>query len=252
MECGFIKLEPGSEIPPDDLASSAEELSGIVQRYGLDTLHNYLANIEKRTEDGWLPYLAIEVQNKNDNLLLHCDTGFTNGRYLPILQGLCIGIQICDILDAAHSRNITYRDHKILHYYWIDQKNGIYAIDWNIAKRHPQGLDDSDKQFDLVQFGARTLHYILLGRPAPGALPLGPNKPEEIEAAASSYTVNWTYDDQQLPGAIKEILKDVLSGKYTNARQLRNELHEIFLDLSTLVNGDGDVQIDRKVGNSSD
>lgn len=252
MECGYMKPDSGSGIPSDDQAFAAGDVKGTVERYGLDTLHNYLANIEKRSEEGWLPYLAIELHEKKNNLLLHCDTGFTHGHFMPILEGLCMGIQICDILDAAHSRNVTYRDHKILHYYWIEQKNGIYTIDWNIAKRHPQGLTDADIQFDLVQFGARALHYILLGRPAPGALPLGPNRPEEIEAAATSYVVNWTYDDQQLPGVIKDILENVLSGGYTDAGQLRHDLHQIFLDLAKLVNNDEEVHIGTMIELTSD
>jgi serine/threonine protein kinase len=65
-----------------------------------------------------VPYLAIEQQEQANNLLLLCDTGYTRGRFLPLLDGLIIAIQICDLLDVAHSRNIVYRDHKILHYYW--------------------------------------------------------------------------------------------------------------------------------------
>ncbi len=150
-----------------------------------------------------------------------------------------MAIQICDILDAAHARNIIYRDHKILHYYWRKEVNGVYAIDWNVSKRFPGGLSTAETQFDLVQFGARALHYLLVGRSAPGALPLGPNKPEEIEAAARSYSVHWNYDDQRLPKDIKEILHSVLAGEYNSARQLRDDLYAIFQKLSGLVNATG-------------
>jgi len=79
---------------------------------------------------------------------------------------MLLAIQICDILQSAHDRNIVYRDHKILHYYWDPQSQGVVMIDWNIAKRQPQGLSDAERQFDLAQFGARALHHILTGRPA--------------------------------------------------------------------------------------
>ncbi len=108
-------------------------------------------------------------------------------------------------------------------------------IDWNIARRYPEGVSDEEKQFDLVQFGARTLHYILTGRPAPGALPMGPNRPEEIDAAARSYLAHWTYDDQRLPGDIKELLEALLAGSYTDAKQLREDLYSIFSSLSELI-----------------
>jgi serine/threonine protein kinase len=166
--------------------------------------------------------------NRQDNLLYLCDIGYTHGRFLPILDGLIIAIQICNILETAHARNIIYRDHKILHYYWQENQNGVFMIDWNIAKRFPTGLSDTDTQFDLVQFGARALHYIFAGRPAPGALPLGPNRPDEIEAASRVYAAQWTYDDQRLPKDIKTLLEAVLSGSYTTARQLRDALQMIY------------------------
>jgi serine/threonine protein kinase len=129
----------------------------------LDVIHNFISDLETRINQGWLPYLAIELFDQADNLLVHCDTGFTRGRFLPTLEGLVMAIQICDILEAAHLRNIIYRDHKILHYYWKERSNGIFMIDWNIAKRFPEGLSENEVQFDLVQFGARALHYIRLG-----------------------------------------------------------------------------------------
>ena len=104
-----------------------------------------------------------------------------------------------------------------------------------LAKHFPEGLSSSEVQFDLVQFGARALHYILAGRPAPGALPLGPNRPEDIEAAAHSYQVQWTYDDQRLPKDIKDLLEAVLAGSYISARTLREDLIAIYQKLSTLV-----------------
>lgn len=234
LECGFIQLDQTS-LPPEDRLASADALTGAITRYGLDSVHNFLADIEKRVAQGWMPYLAIEQQDQANNLLLLCDTGHTRGRFLPLLDGLIMAIQICDLLEVAHSRNIVYRDHKILHYYWQNEYNGVFMLDWNVAKRYPEGLSPNETQFDLVQFGARALHYILTGRPAQGALPLGPNRPDEIEAAARSYAANWTYDDHRLPKDIKDILEAVLSGGYTSARQLREDLHAIYLKLRELV-----------------
>jgi hypothetical protein len=108
-------------------------------------------------------------------------------------------------------------------------------IDWNVAKRFPEGLSASEIQFDLVQFGARALHPILTGRSAQGALPLGPNRPEEIESAARSYSVSWTYDDQRLPKDIKDLLAAVLAGEYSSARKLGEEFSAIYYKLSALL-----------------
>ncbi len=85
---------------------------------------------------------------------------------------------------------------------------------------------------DLVQFGARALHHIITGRPAPGALPLGPNRPEDIDSASSSYAVNWTYDDERLPNRVKEIIEQVLTQGYTLVRDLQADLTEVYERLS--------------------
>ena len=236
LEYGFIRLS-NDGLPAEEQALPAGHLTGTVQRYGLDSIHNFLADLDSRANQGWIPYLALELRDNTENLLLQCDPGFTQGRFLPVLDGLCMAIQICDILSTAHARNIIYRDHKILHYYWVEAYNGIFTVDWNIARRYPGGLSSADIQFDLVQFGARALHYILTGRPAPGALPMGPNRPEEIEAAARSYTARWTYDDQRLPADIKALLEGVLAGQYNDAAGLRADLHSIYLKLFELTKG---------------
>jgi hypothetical protein len=66
---------------------------------------------------------------------------------------------------------------------------------------------------------------------------LGPTRPEEIEAAARSYSVRWTYDDQRLPKEIKEILAAGMQGEYQDARQLRDDLNNQFQAYQPLVPG---------------
>ena len=233
LECGYLQLEDGQALPADTRSISAENLTGKVIRYAPEEIVSYLAELEQRAHNGWLPYLTIDRYSQTDNLLQFCDTGHTHGRYLPIDALLCMAIQICDILEVAHARNTVYRDHKILHYYWLESHNGIFLIDWNVAKRHPHGLSAEEKQFDLVQFGARALHHIFTGRPAPGALPLGPTRPEEIEAAAHSYKAQWTYDDQRLPTVLKEIIEKNLAGGYTQVRDLRYDLFQVFQQMTS-------------------
>ncbi|MGE5225066.1 MAG: hypothetical protein ACM3PY_21735, partial [Omnitrophica WOR_2 bacterium] len=69
------------------------------------------------------------------------------------------------------------------------------------------------------------LHHLFTGRPAPGALAVGPNRPDDIEMAPHSYSVAWTYDDKErLPEELCDILAQLLSGAYTSADQLREDL----------------------------
>jgi serine/threonine protein kinase len=231
LEMGFIKLDRGYDLPSEQTQGSARGLHGEVQRIGPDQTEEFLAELADKAARGWLPYLALEKRTAEENLMMLCDAGYTGGRFLSVAEGLRAIIQICEILQEAHTRQIVYRDHKILHYYWLEAYNGVFLIDWNVAKIHPDGLTAEEKQFDLVQFGARAMHHILTGRPAPGALPMGPTRPEEIEAAAHSYRVQWTYDDQRLPYQLKELLEQVLAGNYSDAATLKSDLVYAFEQL---------------------
>jgi serine/threonine protein kinase len=227
IECGYLRVEEGQSFPAEDRRAGAHHLSGQAVRFGVEEVQNFLASMDHYLAHRWVPYLALEQRDQEHNLMAYCDAGRTHGWFLPLREGLILGIQICDILQSAHERNIIYRDHKILHYYWDPATHGVITIDWNIAKRLPQGLTDEERQFDLVQFGARALHHILTGRPATGSLPLGPNRPEDIEGSSMSYPVNWTYDDERLPNRVKEILEQVLNQGYTVSRELRQDLLQV-------------------------
>jgi serine/threonine protein kinase len=228
LECGYVRLRSGMAFPGEEDHAAAGHLRGEIIRFGVEETQNYLASMERYLVQSWLPYLAIVQRDQEHNLIKYCDAGYTHGWFLPLRESLLLAIQICDILQNAHDRNIMYRDHKILHYYWDLQSNGVVMIDWNIAKRQPQGLSDAEAQFDVVQFGARALHHILTGRPASGSLPLGPNRPEEIESSAMSYPVNWTFDDERLPNQVKEIVEQVLNQGYTHFKDLRNDLASVY------------------------
>jgi serine/threonine protein kinase len=230
-ECGFIKIEDGQALPSDDSHASAAGLNGQVIHYGVEQAQNFLASMDRQLSGGWLPYLALVRRNPEYNLIRYCDAGNTHGWFLPLRESFVLTLQICDILQFAHDRNIVYRDHKILHYYWDVDEHGVTMIDWNIAKRHPQGLSEEEKQFDLVQFGARAMHHIFTGRTAQGSLQLGPNRPEDIEKASTHYPVNWTYDDERLPNQLKTILEQILNQGYTQVRDLRRDLLGIYEQL---------------------
>jgi len=240
LECGFLRPEEGPDLFLDERPASAESLEGEVVRYGVDEVQNFLASLDRYLANDWIPYLALVKRPHEDNLMNYCDAGYTHGWFLPLKESLLLAVQSCEILQSAHDRNIVYRDHKILHYYWDPHVHGVAMIDWNISRREPQGLTDADRQADLVQFGARALHHIITGRPAPGALPLGPNRPEDIDSASSSYAVNWTYDDERLPNRVKEIIEQVLTQGYTLVRDLQADLTEVYERLTATDQGAGE------------
>jgi serine/threonine protein kinase len=231
LECGFLRFEDGATLPAERNGCVDSSQPGSLLRMGPNIGQEFANQIEVRINEGWTPYLAIQQRDPHDNLLNLCDAGLTHGEYRPVADLLLMAIQICEILQEAHNRNIVYRDHKILHYYWLEDMHGVYVIDWNVARLHPEGLPEYEKKMDMVQFGARALHHILTGRTAPGALPLGPTRPEEIEQAAKTYEAQWTYDDQRLPEDLRSILERVLAGDYNSPIQLRDDLKHSFLNL---------------------
>ena len=241
VECGLLRIKDGLVFPSEASQDSAAQLQGELIRYGIEEIQNYLTSIERYLASGWLPYLALVKRNHENNLICYCDAGYTHGWFLPLRESLLLGIQICDILQSAHDRNIAYRDHKILHYYWNPESHGVAVIDWNIAKRVPQGLSEAEKQFDIVQFGARALHHILTGRPVQGSLPLGPNRPEDIEGASTRYPVNWTYDDERLPNQLKNILEQILNQGYTQVRDIRKDLVALYSQFSSTAQEPGNI-----------
>ncbi len=230
-EMGFIRFRDNGHIKEDHDRGSISGAGGSIIRLCNQNVHQFIADMRMRASEDWLPYLALPVMDRSENLMNLCDAGYTRGRFLPMKQSLRLVIQILGILAIAHSRNIVYRDHKILHFYWVEDENGIKMIDWNVARHHSSGLSPADKSDDLVQFGARAMHHILTGRPAPGALPVGPNKPEEVEQAAKAYTPQWTYDDQRIPTRLKEITERTLVGHYDSVSSLHSELEILFQEL---------------------
>jgi serine/threonine protein kinase len=231
VELGFLKLDEGQVLPSDDSHASADQLTGQIIHYGTEQAQNFLASMDRQLALGWLPYLALTQRNPEHNLLHYCDASYTHGWFLPLPDSLVLALQICDILQYAHDRNIVYRDHKLLHYYWDVASHGVAMIDWNIAKRHSAGLPEAEIRFDLVQLGARGLHHIFTGRPAQGSLPLGPNRPEDIEKASTHYPVNWTYDDERLPNPLRTVLERMLNQGYTQVAEVKTDLLAIYQQL---------------------
>lgn len=231
LEFGFLRLNDELVFSSDHSPTSAQHLTGNIMRIGIQDIHTFLSELKPRAMEGWLPYLALPVMQPKHNLMNFCDAGRTHGRFLTLKESLRLVIQILRIMQIAHSRNIIYRDHKILHFYWFEEENGVSVIDWNVARHEPGGLTPTDKSTDLVQFGARAMHHILTGRPAPGALPVGPTRTEEIDQAAKAYTPQWTFDDQRLPTRLKEITERVLVGHYDQVQVLQSEIEALFYEL---------------------
>ncbi len=230
LECGFLWMGEVS-LPGDNDLQGIRGLHGPALRLGPGQSSQFLMELDDRAHDGWTPYLIVRKQPREENLLLLCDASLNRGNLREVDELLRIGAQICEVLMAAHDHSIVYRDHKILHYYWSAASRELTVIDWNVARLIPDGPSPTDISMDLVQLGARGLHHILTGRTAPGALPLGPTRPEEIEQSAQSYKAQWTFDDRRLNEEVRAILEQLLSGAYTSPADLRDDLRRACLNL---------------------
>lgn len=226
LEYGFARIESEEKFPDDKTAEGARLLTGDAIRFSCDEKIDEKL-IESKVGEGWLPYIILESKHYSNNLLMLCDPMKTKGEFMDVKEGIHISAEICRILDVAHQRNIAYLDHKIIHFYRTNGHDGFphaYILDWNIAKWHKK-LSDEHRKFDIVQFSARALHYIFAGRAAPGALNVGPTRPEDIQKSPSAYKVNWNYDDNdRLSDDLKQVIEAAVSGHYVNILDIKKDL----------------------------
>jgi serine/threonine protein kinase len=231
IEMGFLQIVDNLKIPSDSTPGTGRHLAGDLIRLTPDETEIYLEQIESKIADDWVPYLLLERFYPEENLLRLCDINLNRGNYFPIEKGLACAVQACQILQFAHENNIVYRDHKIVHYYWNDVQKKLSMIDWNVAKRHLDGVSQHEIIHDLALFASRALHYILTGRPSYGAL-AATSRTEEVEQAAASYHVHFTYEDRKhLNKDVRDVLAKALMGKYDSASFLSADIKALLVSL---------------------
>lgn len=235
---GYLKVEDGHW--PDEIApltsslqdkASAAHLAGVADLYTNIEVEAFLEELQTRVDDHWLAFIVLP-RRWEDNLYLRCDSGYTRGEYhrtFSVEQALKSAVQIAEILQAAHDRNIVYLDHKALHYYWNEPRQRVFVLDWNIGRLVSNGNSEEVFEFDVLQFSARALHHLMTGRQAPGSVKVGPNKPEEIQNAPEKYEPIWTYDDQKrLTQDEMDTLTRAIQGEYKTAESLAADLQSLY------------------------
>ena len=238
LALGYLK--PTESHWPDEIApmttslqqaASAAELAGTFDLYAAEESDAMLAELNERTAEGWLAAIILP-RRWEDNLYMRADAGYTRGEFhrsYPVIEALQAGIQICQILEDAHKNNVIYLDHKVLHYYWNEPRQQVYALDWNIGRLINNDNSAEVYAFDVLQFSARALHHLLTGRQAPGSVKVGPNRPEDIQNAPEKYEPIWTYDDQKrLTEDELNVLGDAIQGKYQTPAALAEDLQSLY------------------------
>jgi hypothetical protein len=235
---GFMQVSDGDwpgEIAPLsttlEATASAVQLQGEIQLYSPDETQAFLANLDAQVADDWLAFIVLP-RRWEDNLYLRCDAGYTRGEFqrtFPVLNALKAALQICQIIQAAHEKEIVYLDHKVLHYFWNEPRQQVFVLDWNIGRQLTNGNNQEVFEFDVLQFSARALHHLMTGRQAPGSVNIGPNKPEDIANAPVKYEPIWTYDDQKrLNREEMDLLSKAIQGEYQTASALAIDLQTLY------------------------
>ena len=235
LQAGFLKTDPNttwpSEIAPltRQMLKQGEgsNIKGDMAIFEVDEIEDVLLQFEERIQDQWLPFLILE-RRWEDNLYLLCDAGYTRGNFvrnLSMKQVLDISIQICTILEQAHSRGATFLDHKLLHYYWNDIREKVIMIDWNIGHWQPDNFSVEVQQADMIQLSSRAMHHVFTGRQAPGSVAVGPNRPEEIANSPSHYKASYSFDVQnRLNNQEMKFLDNALDGQFKTPTEMKNAL----------------------------
>lgn len=235
---GFMQVSDGDwpgEIAPLTTTleekASAVQLQGEMQFYTPDETEAFLASLDAQVADEWLAFIVLP-RRWEDNLYLRCDAGYTRGEFqrtFPVENALKAGLQICQIIQAAHDKGIVYLDHKVLHYFWNEPRQQVFVLDWNIGRQLTNGNTLEVFEFDVLQFSARALHHLMTGRQAPGSVNIGPNKPEDIANAPGKYEPIWTYDDQKrLNRDEMDLLGRAIQGEYRTASDLAHDLQTLY------------------------
>jgi hypothetical protein len=235
---GFMQVSEGlwpGEIAPLSTSleakASANQIQGSMDLYSPQETQAFLSELDDRVSAEWLAFIILP-RRWEDNLYLRCDSGYTRGdfkRTYPVINALQAGMQICEIIQAAHDKGIVYLDHKVLHYFWNEPRQHVFVLDWNIGRMVSNGNAQEVLEFDVLQFSARALHHLMTGRQAPGSVNIGPNKPEEIQNAPNKYEPVWTYDDhKRLTEDEMDVLSSAIQGDYKTAQALGHELQALY------------------------
>ena len=112
LKLGFVRFDNIEDIPPDKSPGNAKYLSGEIISFNPKETDLFLKQYEVNISEDWLPYFLLGRSFRQENLLLLCDKRRNRGKYFPLDKGLTCAIQACEILQAAHDRNIVYRDQK--------------------------------------------------------------------------------------------------------------------------------------------
>lgn len=215
LDCGYISAE--NEAPVD----------GEIESLGKDVI-GFSQLLDKFSERGWRPYLALENLPRNENLfyLMRPDKAGLRLR-LPTEEGLALALQFAETLKIAHAKGIAYLDHKLEHIYW----DGIHLrlIDFN-SSRSVADRTDTAQQFcnDIHSLCVGILYSIFTGlSPQKTALRPQPGSITDVDARYQDVNSLDFGVEPSLSPALQDLLQRGATRQITTAQEFIEGLHNV-------------------------
>ena len=144
------------KILPPELASHAERLSRFTQEAMLASAlsHPNVAHIYEMGESDGLWFITMEYVEGEP-----LSARIARGTLAPC-EVICIGIDVADVLEAAHQKGIIHRDIKPANL-MLDGRGRVKVLDFGLAKREAQVTGPEDTQI-VTSAGIvlGTVHYM--------------------------------------------------------------------------------------------
>ena len=216
LDCGFVSAE--NEAP----------INGEIESFGKDVI-GFTQLLEKFSQRGWRPYLALENLARNENLFYQMRPDKPGLRLrLPTEEGLALALQFAETLKVAHANNIVYLDHKLEHVYW----DGIHLrlIDFNSSR----SIDP--KQVDGGQLICNDVHSLCVGilysiftglSPQKTALRPQPGSITDVEARYQDVNSLDFGVEPTLSPALQDLLQRGATRQITTAQEFIDGLHNV-------------------------
>lgn len=142
-DCGYI------------LSDDPEPTDGDVVSFELDTAR-FLATGSKFIEEGWRPYLALEMMPPENNVPMLISQG--RRARIPREEAIELSRQHVALLSRIHARHIMYRDFKLEHTYWDGMH--LVVIDWNASAQTNPTTSVNEQPVEIHKFVTAVMYPI--------------------------------------------------------------------------------------------